>query len=290
MSTQTKTQTHKEVQEYYGRIARQTAGSCCGEASQASQSATCCGQNVSANEPVSDLYNSTELAGIPQDIVGSSQGSGDPIQLADLKPGETVIDLGSGTGLDCILAARLVGEKGHVIGVDMTPEMLERARANIARLKIANVEFREGLLEALPVTDNAADVILSNCVINLSPDKPQVLHEMFRVLKPGGRIAISDTVANHPVAEVAQKDREQWCACTSGALTVKDYTEELGKAGFENIRLEPDIEVIKKAIESDRAQVPGGRTKEKALRDLEHLETVKEVVVAPYKITANKPK
>jgi SAM-dependent methyltransferase len=289
MNTISKDPTHQAVQDYYGKVARESAP-CCGGKAKDEQIESCCSGSAGSAEPVNGLYNSELLQGIPEDIAASSQGSGDPVTLAKLKPGEIILDLGSGTGLDAILAARLVGKTGHVIGVDMTPEMLERARLNIDRLQLNNVEIREGLLEALPVADQQVDVVISNCVINLSPDKPQVLREMFRVLKPGGRIAISDTVANHAVSEEERRNTGSWCACTSGALTMKDYITELGKAGFRDIHLEPDIRVIKKAVEEGNVQSQSGRSKEQFFEDLKHLDENQALIIAPYLITAIKPK
>jgi SAM-dependent methyltransferase len=233
------------------------------------------------------------LTGIPTDIANGSAGSGDPISLAQLKPGETVLDLGSGGGLDCFLAAKQVGASGHVIGVDMTPDMLNLARSNAARMKVQNVEFREGYLESLPVDDASVDVVISNCVINLSPDKPQVLREMFRALKPGGRIALSDMVTNRALTDEQRNNQENWCACTSGALRIRDYIEELGKAGFTDIRIEPNVDAVLKAIDSGQARVPQNMTKEemkaKFLEDSRDLEKVERTMILPHKITARKP-
>ena len=167
--------------------------------------------------------------------------------LASLKPGETVLDLGSGGGLDCFLAAKQVGESGHVIGVDMTPEMLERARLAAARLALKNVEFRSGYLEKLPVDSATVDVVISNCVINLSPDKPEVFREIFRVLKPGGRLAVSDSVTDGPLSEDLRKDMDAWGACISGALDVNDYISGLTAAGFTGVKVQPkgdDTQVV----------------------------------------------
>ncbi len=208
---------HEAVREHYGELAR-TAGSC------------------SCN---SSLYDEQLIQAVPADISGFSLGCGDPITLAKLQPGETVLDLGSGGGLDCFLAAQRVGESGHVIGVDMTPDMLSKARANAERLKVPNVEFREGYLEALPVDEGSIDVVISNCVINLSPDKPQVFREVFRVLKPGGRVAVSDIVTNGTLPEAVQKSMESWGACVAGALDQRDYVRGLQAAGFVEVQVRP---------------------------------------------------
>jgi arsenite methyltransferase len=274
MSTKTPTPIHQAVQEYYGKAALEE-GPCCGSSHQ--------------EEIQNDLYPRELLTGLPADIVNFSAGSGDPISLADLKPGETVLDLGSGGGLDCFLAAKQVGESGYVIGVEMTPEMLERARSNADRLKVQNVEFREGFLENLPIEDNSIDVIISNCVINLSPDKPRVFSEMYRVLKPGGRFALSDMVTNHPLSEEDLNNKERWCGCTAGALSSKVYSSELCKAGFIETRIEPNIEIVTKAIESGRVRSGTNISKEQMFEDLRNFEIIERTMIVPHKISARKP-
>ena len=203
---------------------------------------SCCDPNAGENK---GLYDATLLSELPTDIANFTLGCGDPITLAELKPGETVLDLGSGGGLDCFLAARQVGSDGQVIGVDMTPEMLSKARANAARLNVGNVEFREGYLESLPVADNSVDVVISNCVINLSPDKPQVFREVFRVLKPGGRVAVSDIVTTGQLPEAVQTSMAAWGACVAGALESGEYTHGLKQAGFTNVKVLPKSETDK---------------------------------------------
>jgi arsenite methyltransferase len=220
--TENKVTIHEAVRDYYAKHARAST-SCC-------EDAGCCSSN---------LYDHELLTGLPQEISSFSLGCGDPITLADLQPGETVLDLGSGGGLDCFLAARQVGETGYVIGVDMTPEMLERARAAAARLDAANVEFRHGFLEALPVEDASIDAVISNCVINLSPDKQKVFREVFRVLKPGGRLAVSDIVTDGPLPEAVKENPEAWSACISGAIPVEEYARSLEEAGFTAVMVQP---------------------------------------------------
>jgi arsenite methyltransferase len=216
---------HETVRDRYATFAR-TSSSCC-------DSGDCC-------DPTSrDLYPVDLLAEMPADISDFTLGCGNPIAIASLNKGDTVLDLGSGGGLDCFLAAKQVGETGHVIGVDMTPEMIERAQQHAARLKVSNVEFRQGYLEQLPVEDASIDVVISNCVVNLTPDKFVVFKEIARVLKPGGRLAISDVVSNGPVPDALRKDVESWGACLGGALEVKEWERGLTEAGLEKIRLEP---------------------------------------------------
>jgi arsenite methyltransferase len=226
---------HAAVREYYADRAVSDT-SCCGD--------SCCS---------SDLYLPDLLAELPAEVTSFSLGCGDPISIADLKPGETVLDLGSGGGLDCFLAARRVGESGRVIGVDMTPEMLARARSQAQKLEMENVEFRHGFLEALPVEDGSIDVVISNCVINLSPEKAKVFQEVFRVLKPGGRVSVSDIVLNGPLPEVVLEDRDAWSACISGAVQADEYAEGLRAAGF------VDVQVVQRGVFEDAIPlVPSG--------------------------------
>ncbi|MCA0457488.1 MAG: arsenite methyltransferase [Chloroflexi bacterium] len=213
---------HDVVKERYGAIASGEANSCCGGDS--------CGCDV-------QLYDSGMLEGLPADVTGISLGCGDPVTIAGLHTGETVLDLGSGGGIDCFLAARQVGENGYVIGVDMTPAMLDKANANKLKMGVQNVEFRRGQIEALPVQDNTIDVIMSNCVINLSPDKQSVFREAFRVLKSGGRIAVSDIVTEGEFSAELRADTTKWAECVTGAIDVSTYTGYMREAGFTNIQV-----------------------------------------------------
>lgn len=236
--TQTPTPIHETVQKHYAeRI--QSSASCCG-----SSSSDCC-------SPESNLYPADLLATLPEGEATVSYGCGDPITLASLQPGQTVLDLGSGAGLDCFFAAKKVGEAGRVIGVDMTPEMIERARSSAKRLNIQNVDFRQGYLEDLPVEGNTVDVIISNCVINLAPDKSKVFAEAFRVLKPGGKFAVSDIVTDGPLPESIKKNLSAWAGCVAGAVEAKDYIAMMEAVGFTNISITPvffDKETIDSAI------------------------------------------
>lgn len=219
---------YRAIRTYYGMVAQQMGTSCCGEGS----STSCC--------PPAAIYDASLLAELPPDVASLSLGCGDPVTIASLRVGETVLDLGSGGGLDCFLAARQVGETGRVIGVDMTPEMIARANANREALGLSNVEFRQGTIETLPVEDASVDVIMSNCVINLSPDKPAVFREMFRVLRSGGRFAISDIVTDGEFAPAVQEYLDLWAACISGAIDLNRYTALLAEAGF------VDVQVVEK--------------------------------------------
>ena len=226
------------VREHYGKAAAEftpkKATSCCGPTNS-----SCCGSSDVAEIAASKLYPLSEIDTLPEDVTGLSMGCGDPITLASLQPGQTVLDLGSGGGIDCFMAAKKVGETGHVIGVDMTAEMLEKARANQAKMGFKNVEFRLGEIEHLPVADNTVDVIISNCVVNLSPDKPQVFREAFRVLKPGGKLALSDIVTDGPLPQVIKDSLTAWAGCVAGALDINEYIATLKGAGFNQVEVVP---------------------------------------------------
>jgi arsenite methyltransferase len=219
--------------------------SCCGPAPAQSTSGTaaasssCCGTAPADQVGNIQFYDAPDAAELPFEVTGLSLGCGDPITLASLLPGQTVLDLGSGGGIDCFLAAKRVGPSGHVIGVDMTPAMLDRARASKMKLGADNVEFRLGEIEHLPVPDNSVDVIISNCVINLSPDKPQVFREAYRTLKPGGTLAVSDIVTDGPLPAEIKASMSAWAGCVAGALDVQDYIDDLLSAGFEDVSLSP---------------------------------------------------
>jgi arsenite methyltransferase len=230
MTSSNKDQIRKHVRDRYAGIAK--SGGSCG------CSSCCCQPDALLNPDASAQigYSQEELAAVPEGA-NMGLGCGNPQAIAALKPGETVVDLGCGGGFDCFLAARRVGKKGHVIGVDMTPEMIHKARENAARGKVKNVDFRLGEIEHLPVADAAADAILSNCVINLSPDKPQVFAEAARVLKAGGRLAISDVVAIAPIPAMIKRKLQAHSGCIAGSATVPETRRMLKKAGFSDIRI-----------------------------------------------------
>lgn len=213
------------------------ASSCCGPAVD-DASNSCCGTDAPSDVQITriaEMYKEADIADLPSTVTDVAFGCGNPTAISALQPGETVLDLGSGGGIDCFLAAKMVGETGRVIGVDMTPEMIALANRNLAKVGAANVEFRHGQIEALPVEQDAVDVVISNCVINLSPDKDQVFREAFRVLKPGGRLQVSDIVWTQPVPQGIKDDMEQWAGCISGALEETDYLAKIRSAGFVDV-------------------------------------------------------
>jgi arsenite methyltransferase len=216
------------VRDRYARIAQGQSASCCGGGS------ACCEPADAAATSAALGYTAEELSAAP-DGANLGLGCGNPQAIAALRSGETVLDLGSGAGFDCFLAARQVGDQGRVIGVDMTPAMLDKARANALEGGHGNVEFRLGEIEHLPVADSSVDVILSNCVINLSPDKAQVFREARRVLRAGGRLAVSDVVALQPLPASLRRDLDAWGGCVSGAATVAEVEAWLREAGFRDV-------------------------------------------------------
>ena len=262
-------QIHEAVRERYSRLAVEAAdGGCCSSGSD------CCGSSAdvalaeialggeSLDSVYSDLYSAV-TSWLPQEVTGLSLGCGDPISLAGLQTGQTVLDLGSGGGIDAFMAARQVGPAGHVIGVDMTPEMLAKAERNKAKVGLDNVEFRHGYIEALPVDDDSVDVILSNCVINLSPDKAAVFREAYRVLRPGGRLAVSDMMTRGLFAAEDRANLSAWAGCVTGAEDVSHYAAAMRAAGFTEISIvdktEPAVELASHPLESGPARLFSAR-------------------------------
>jgi len=231
MAVETKGEVRQAVEERYAKAARrvmlkQVPGGCCG------------GTQVDCDPVSRDLYSDGETAGLPADAVTASLGCGNPTALAELRPGETVLDLGAGGGIDVLLSARRVGPAGKAYGLDMTDDMLALARENQRKAGVANVEFLKGEIEAIPLPDETVDVVISNCVINLSGDKPKVLREAFRVLKPGGRFAVSDVVVQGTMPESVRANMELWAGCIAGALEEAEYRRLLAEAGFTGVGVE----------------------------------------------------
>jgi len=260
------TDTHDEeriksaVRQAYGGIARRftedaaappargaAQGGCCGSSAPAPQDsaqADCCGPaRTSCCEPqgatpaAASYYSATELDGLPDTVTDASLGCGNPIAIAELQPGETVLDLGSGGGIDCFLAARQVGPQGTVIGLDMTPDMIKLARRNAKKMGVTNVDFRFGEMEEIPLPDRSVDAVISNCVINLSPDKDAVFHEVFRVLRPGGRMNVSDIVVDGDLPQPVRDNLDAWASCVAGALDEAEYLSKIRAAGFEDVQV-----------------------------------------------------
>ena len=265
--TQSPTPIHDVVREHY--------------AERIKSNASCCGPSAGSCSD-SNLYPADLLATLPEGESAVSYGCGDPITLAALQPGQVVLDLGSGAGLDCFFAAKKVGATGRVIGVDMTPEMIERATSSAKRMGVTNVEFRQGYLEDLPVDANSMDVIISNCVINLSPDKSKVFAEAFRVLKPGGKLAVSDIVTDGPLPEAIKQSLSAWAGCVAGAVEAKDYVGMMKAVGFTDVSVNPvffDKETVDSALDDMKDAIE--------LKTIAREDVYKAVFSA--KITAYKP-
>lgn len=229
------------VRQAYGGVARQFAtgpakASCCGSG----RGSSCCGpQRVEIDAPgaAERFYTADELSGLPETVTGASLGCGNPIAIAGLRPGDVVLDLGSGGGIDCFLAARQVGPQGRVIGLDMTPDMIRLAQRNAKQLGVSNVEFRLGEMEDIPLPDASVDVVISNCVVNLSPDKDAVFRETARVLRPGGRLSISDIVVDGDLPPFIRSRLDAWAGCVAGALDEAVYLDKIRAAGFAGVEV-----------------------------------------------------
>jgi arsenite methyltransferase len=252
-----------------------------GYAKVAKREGSCCGQGVSEKLG----YSKEELRSLPEGA-DLSLGCGNPVALASLKQGETVLDLGSGAGMDCFLAAKKVGAKGRVIGVDMTPEMIDRARENVRKGSYKNVEFRLGEIENLPVADGAADVVISNCVINLSPDKPRVFKEAFRVLKPSGRLMVSDIVLLKPLPDAVKRSVKAYVGCLAGAIMKDKYIDAIKDAGFDCVEVVEETQFPLDLMLNDptaKAVMKEANIRKADLKGIEN-------AVASVKVSATKPK
>ena len=267
----------RSVRERYGGIAKSDDSQGC--------KPSCCGSSPRGEVSTMIGYSSGELGSLPQGA-DLGLGCGNPTALASLKKGETVVDLGSGAGIDCFLAAKKVGKGGKVIGVDMTPEMLEKARRNAERGGYSNVEFRLGEIENLPVADNTADVIISNCVINLSPDKGRVFDEAFRVLSPGGRIMISDLVVLKELPKAVKESISAYIACIAGAMKKQDYLNAIKAAGFKEVKVveQTTYPIGDFACDPSAGAIVGSMGL--SLKDIKSLEDS----IASVKVSAKKPK
>ncbi len=267
--------------QIYDSRPQEEAGGGCGPTSSG-----CCSPTDTAQTSglAQSLYQEADIANLPHSVTGISLGCGNPTAIANLKPGETVLDLGSGGGIDCFLAAKTVGPTGHVIGVDMTDNMLELANTNKAKMGVTNVEFRKGEIENLPVEDNSVDVIISNCVINLSPDKLAVFQEAVRVLKPGGRFTVSDIVTEGHFSPQLRANINAWAGCITGALDQNDYLAKMRQAGFTDIEVESRVsyglENLEELDEESRQAVS---------KDVDWATVSDEVRVYSARIVAHKP-
>jgi len=271
MSTVTSDERIKQaVRQTYGGIARRfveepaQAASCCGpspakvDAESKAAPASCCGPSeapIESTGSAARLYSDQELGDLPNSVTGASLGCGNPTAIAELEPGEVVLDLGSGGGIDCFLAAQKVGAEGQVIGLDMTTDMIKLARRNAKKVGATNVEFRYGEMEEIPLPDESVDVIISNCVINLSPDKDAVFGEAFRVLRPGGRMMVSDMVVNGELSPAIRSQLDAWAGCVAGALKESDYVNKIRAAGFGEVEiLSRDYIPVGQVAESEEVQ------------------------------------
>ncbi len=259
----------EEVRKRYGKAATR--------ARESAADGSCCGGKGDGNAISSHLYTTDEIRDLPQEAVVASLGCGNPVAIADLREGETVLDLGSGGGIDVLLSARRVGPAGKAYGLDMTDEMLELARENARKSGVTNVEFLKGEMEDMPLPDASVDVIISNCVVNLSPDKDAVLREAHRVLKPGGRFAVADIVTRGKMPSALKRSLELWAGCVAGALSEDEYRSKLSAAGFGDIA----IEAVREYTADDAASGGLGELVQRyAKKGAEHLGIISAVVRA----------
>jgi SAM-dependent methyltransferase len=260
MEQATESEIKQAVRDTYGGIARRIAGGdertgCCGSTPPGG----CCGPaqaEIETASPAARFYSAEEIDELPESVTGASLGCGNPIAISELRPGEVVLDLGSGGGIDCFLAAKQVGAEGRVIGLDMTPDMIKLARRNAKKVGATNVEFRFGEMEDIPLPDASVDTIISNCVINLSPDKDAVFGEAYRVLRPGGRLNVSDVVIDGELPQAIRERLDAWAGCVAGALEESDYLDRIRAAGFEQVEvLSRDTATAEQIAESKDIQV-----------------------------------
>jgi len=270
----------KVVRDNYAKVARNEK-SCCSGTSSCSDSTTILSEDISRRIG----YSEEEIGAVPEGA-NMGLGCGNPVALASLKKGETVLDLGSGGGFDCFLAAKRVGENGKVIGVDMTPEMLDKSRENAKKGKYTNVEFRLGEIENLPVADNTADVIISNCVINLSTDKKRVFQEAFRTLKPGGRLMVSDIVLSKKLPEIIRKNVQAYVGCISGAEIRGKYLQMIEDAGFKKVKIIEENHFPIENMANDPTAQAIVKTSKIPKQEIKKIATT----VASVKVSAIKPK
>jgi arsenite methyltransferase len=278
------TEVRKSVREGYGKIAKES-GSCC---NTKNNSGSCCNTNsaASARDASKNVgYSDEDMDSVP-DGAYLGLGCGNPLALASVKEGETVLDLGSGAGFDCFLAANKVGKRGKVIGVDMTPEMLEKARDNARKNNYSNVEFRLGEIESLPVADNMVDIIISNCVINLSTDKPRVFLEAYRVLKPGGRLMVSDIVLTKELPEKIRESVQAYIGCVAGAMPEEAYLGAIESAGFNEVRVVDETGIGTDSLENDPT---AAAIAESANLNNEEIKDLASAILS-IKVSATKPK
>lgn len=270
----------KVVRDNYAKVARNEK-SCCSGASSCSDNTTILSEDISRRIG----YSEKEIGAVPEGA-NMGLGCGNPVALASLKKGETVLDLGSGGGFDCFLAAKRVGENGKIIGVDMTPEMLDKSRENAKKGKYTNVEFRLGEIENLPVADNTADVIISNCVINLSTDKKRVFQEAFRTLKPGGRLMVSDIVLSKKLPEIIKKNLQAYVGCISGAEMKRKYLQIIEDAGFKEVKIIEENSFPVENMANDPTAQAIVKTSKIPRQEITKIATT----VASVKVSAIKPK
>jgi SAM-dependent methyltransferase len=253
---------------------------------------SCCGSSPSTMCSCSNLYPSAEVLSLPADAIAVSAGCGNPTAIADLKEGMTVVDLGSGGGIDVFLAAKKVGPKGRAIGIDATPEMILRARRTAKESGFGNVEFRLGEIEHMPLDANTADIVISNCVINLAPDKEQVFREAFRVLKPGGKLAVSDIVLLGELPEEVKGNMSAWSSCVAGAVSEDEYTGAMRRAGFTKVVIEDRVVYTHEQVGAyiGDQEAPAAFTGTQSKLPSERKAVDLSGLIASYRITAVKPK